>query len=83
MVDYESLPDFTSEKPCPRCGELLHWSSVNPPKVEYNTRTGKVWFVTLTRFCIGDGYMEQGVVNVNQDPVWRPTGRTEQEESEG
>lgn len=39
MPAYESLPDFTSEKPCPRCGELLHWSTVNPPKDEYSARS--------------------------------------------
>ena len=70
MATYENLLSFTSEKPCPRCQELLHWSDVNPPKVEYHTRTGKVWSVTLTRFCINCGYTAQGLVHVNQDPVW-------------
>jgi hypothetical protein len=31
MPEDESLPEFTSEKPCPRCGELLYWSSVELP----------------------------------------------------
>ncbi len=66
----ESLPPFTSEKPCPRCGELLHWSEASPPKVEFDTRTGRVWTVQLTRFCIACGYREVGFVNVSQDPVW-------------
>jgi hypothetical protein len=70
MSSSHRLPSFTSEKPCPRCRELLHWSDINPPKVDYNTRTGNVWSVTLTRFCINCGYTEQGLVPVNQDPVW-------------
>ncbi len=68
----ESLPPFTSEKPCPRCKELLHWSeSEHPPTVSFNTRTGKVWSVSLMRFCIRCGYKEVGTLNnINQDPIW-------------
>lgn len=78
MADYESLPEFTSEKPCPRCSELLHWSEhEQPPTVNFNHRTGRVWSVTLMRFCIACGYRETGSVQVNQDPVW-----TEKKESE-
>jgi hypothetical protein len=72
MAAYESLPEFTSEKPCPRCRELLHWSDVNPPQVGYNTRTGRVWHVILTRFCIACGYEEEGFVTVEKEPNWKP-----------
>ena len=77
MAGYERLPDFTSEKPCPKCGELLHWSNIDPPRVKYDTRTGRVMYVVLTRFCIVDGYTEVGYLNIGQDPVW-----TEKKESE-
>jgi SOS response associated peptidase (SRAP) len=72
MTGSESLPYFTIEKPCPRCSELLHWSDVNPPQVGYNTRTGRVWQVILTRFCINCGYEEEDFVIVDQDPHWKP-----------
>ena len=76
MTTYESLPDFTSEKPCPRCQELLHWSEhEHPPTVHFETRTGRVRSVTLMRFCIACGYKEIGQVSLNRDPLW-----TEQQE---
>jgi hypothetical protein len=78
MATYESLPPFTSEKPCPRCKELLHWSeNEHPPTVKFNTRTGRIWYVSLMRFCIACGYREIGTLNIDQDPVW-----TEQKEEE-
>jgi hypothetical protein len=77
MAELERLHDFISEKPCPRCGELLHWSSAEPPRVKYDTRTGRVLYVVLTRFCIADGYTEVGYLNIGQDPIW-----TEKKESE-
>jgi hypothetical protein len=70
VAEYERLPDFTSEKPCPRCGELLHWSNVEPPRVKYDTRTGRVLYVVLTCFCIADGYTEVGYLNIDQHPRW-------------
>jgi C4-type Zn-finger protein len=82
MSTPEYLPPFTSEKPCPRCGELLHWpdihNEIEGPYVGYNTRTGKVWDVILTRFCISCGYREKGFVSINQDPVWREQKEEEQ-----
>ena len=77
MAEYERLPDFTSEKPCPRCGELLHWSNVEPPRVKYDTRTGRVLYVVLTCFCIADGYTEVGYLNIDQHP--RSIEKKEQE----
>ena len=77
MAEYERLPDFTSEKPCPRCGELLPWSNVEPPRVKYDTRTGRVLYVVLTCFCIADGYTEVGYLNIDQHPRW--TEKKEQE----
>ena len=77
MAEDERLPDFTSEKPYPRCGELLHWSNVDPPRVKYDTRTGRVQYVVLTRFCIVDSYMEVGYLNIDQYPTW--TEKKEQE----
>jgi hypothetical protein len=77
VAEYERLPDFTSEKPCPRCGELLHWSNVEPPRVKYDTRTGRVLNVVLTCFCIADGYTEVGYLNIDQHPRW--TEKKEQE----
>jgi hypothetical protein len=48
MPEYESLPDFTSENPCPKCGELLHWSEhEHPPTVKFNTRTGRIGVPTF------------------------------------
>ncbi len=68
-----NLPAFTSEKPCPKCKELLHWSnSERPPEVHYDTRTGFVSYVELTRFCISCGYREVGFVNIDKAPVWTP-----------
>ncbi len=73
MSQYESLPPFTSEKPCPRCKELLHWSQNEaPPKVDFDTRTGLVHFVELMRFCISCDYREVGFVNINKQPIWTP-----------
>ena len=67
----EYLPPFTSEKPCPHCQELLHWSQNEmPPKVDYDTRTGFVYSVDLMRFCIVCGYKEVGFVDVDKAPVW-------------
>lgn len=67
----EYLPPFTSEKPCPRCKELLHWSeNEQPPEVHFNTRTGFVSHVELMRFCISCGYKEVGFVNIDKQPVW-------------
>jgi hypothetical protein len=79
MASYENLPPFTSEHPCPRCQELLHWSEhEHPPTVHFDTRTGRVRSVTLMRFCIACGYKEIGQVSVNRDPLWR----TQEEEGE-
>ena len=70
-MGYESLPAFTSEKPCPICSELLHWSqNEQPPEVHYNTRTGHVSGVTLMLYCISCGYRLVGYVSVGKDPVW-------------
>jgi hypothetical protein len=70
-MNYGSLPPFTSEKPCPHCYELLHWSeNEKPPRVVYNTRTGYVQYVELMLFCIACGYRLDGYVNVGKDPVW-------------
>jgi C4-type Zn-finger protein len=67
----DNLPAFTSAKPCPRCSELLHWSeNEKPPRVEYDTRTGRVLYVELMRFCISCGYREDGYLNIGKDPVW-------------
>jgi hypothetical protein len=72
MVPYDSLAPFTSAQPCPRCGELLHWSEQeHPPTAHFDTRTGRVCSVTLMRFCIACGYREIGQVSVNRDPIWR------------
>ena len=72
MSTYDSLPPFTSEQRCPRCGELLHWSQQeHPPTVQFDTRTGHVRSVTLMRFCLACGYQEIGPVPVNRDPLWR------------
>lgn len=70
-VEYEHLSSFTSEKPCPHCYELLHWSGYEaPPAVNFDIRTGKVWSVELMRYCLNCGYRETGLVQVNQSPVW-------------
>ncbi|MBA2677543.1 MAG: hypothetical protein H0U76_03995 [Ktedonobacteraceae bacterium] len=80
---YDDLPSFTSEKPCPRCRELLHWSErEHPPTVEFNTRTGKIWRVSLMRFCISCGYREVGILAINQDPVWTEKKEEEEESHE-
>ncbi len=66
------LLPFVCEKPCPCCGESLHWSqNEHPPAVEFDHLTGKVWSVSLMRFCISCGYKEIGRVNVNKDPIWQ------------
>ncbi len=72
MSTYDHLPPFTSEKPCPRGKELLHWSDVQPPRVHFDTRTGFVSHVEFVRFCIGCGYEEVGFVNIKKQPVWTP-----------
>jgi hypothetical protein len=70
-VTYESLPPFTSERPCPYCHELLHWSEYEaPPNVDFDTRTGEVLSVELARYCLNCGYRETGLVHVNKGPVW-------------
>ena len=68
MSNYPHLPSFTSEKPCPRCKELLHWDE-SASKVHFDTRTGFVSYVDLLRYCIGCGYREVGFVNIDQQPV--------------
>lgn len=61
----------TSEKPCPRCKELLHWSqNEQPPEVHFNSRTGHVSGVSLMLFCISCGYKQVGDVHIDKDPVW-------------
>ena len=71
MGNRNSLPPSTSEKPCPRCSELLHWSEhEQPPKVVFDTLTGFVSYVELMRFCISCGYKEVGFVNIDKSPVW-------------
>ena len=75
---YQSLPPYTSEKPCPRCQELLHWSEhEQPPSVSFNTRTGQIESVSLMRYCISCGYREVGFLPIYRDPTW-----TEQKEEE-
>lgn len=65
------LPPTTSEKPCPRCREFLHWSqNESPPRVHFNTRTGFVSMVELMRFCICCGYREVGSASVDKHPAW-------------
>jgi hypothetical protein len=71
MDQYECLPQIISEKPCPNCKELLYWSqNEDPPKVDFNTRTGYVRSVELVRFCLNCGYREVGSVTIGKDPVW-------------
>lgn len=71
MSSYEELPPFTSEKPCPHCKELLHWSEQEqPPTVHFDTRTGIVSYVELMRFCISCGYKEMGFVWIDRQPLW-------------
>jgi hypothetical protein len=82
MSQNENLPLFTSERPCPRCKELLHWSQHEaPPKVDDNTHTGFVHFVELMRFCISCGSREGDFVNSDKQPVWTPI-ESEREEHE-
>jgi hypothetical protein len=77
MSQYESLPQITSEKPCPQCKELLYWSQEEAsPTVDFNTRTGYVRSVELMRFCINCGYREVGYVNIAKDPIWTPIEAT-------
>jgi hypothetical protein len=71
MNQYETLPQIASAKHCPNCQELLYWSqNEEPPKVDFNTRTGYVHSVELMRFCLNCGYREVGSVNIGKDPVW-------------
>ena len=71
MTQYESATP--SEKPCPRCKELLYWShNETPPHVDFNTRTGYVYSAELMRYCLNCGYREMGFVNIDKAPLWTP-----------
>jgi hypothetical protein len=83
MSQYESFPSLTSEKPCPRCKELLHWSQDEAsPRVDYDTRTGFVHSVELMRFCISCGYQEVGFVYIDKQPIWMSSESEERREGE-
>lgn len=71
----DTLPPYTSAKPCPHCRELLHWSDMHPPEVHFDTRTGFVSHVDLERFCPACSYVEAGFVNIDKDPVWTEVKR--------
>lgn len=73
MSDQE--PQATAEKDaykkkCPRCGGPLPLSVIHAPQIEYNARTGRILSVSVTLFCVDDGYTERGVVIINQEPEW-------------
>jgi hypothetical protein len=66
-------PQVASEKPCPRCKEVLYWSHDEAsPRVDFDSRTGYVNSVELMRFCVNCGYREVGSMHIGKDPVWTP-----------
>ena len=65
MAIPDNLPPFTSEKPCPRCHELLHWSDVKRPEVDFNTHTGHDMRPTLDK-TFGKSHYQW-----NTKVVWR------------